>query len=319
MLCTVLTCSDGAGPTSRLPLKDAGQLAAQLDTIEAGFASPQLKSLSSFALPMLGAGLNIERMDTTVLGKTVEWDPIAGRVHLTTRPGTPPNVLQVTLYQLDKAGEPVYPKVEIGYAYLEPLNKFNGGRPDSTSLRFTVFTLPNPTAAVLVDWIVSRVPADTACGQCATIYAGSNPPTPGGRFISLTIPYAIPLGGDGAFSGISSGAGVSFVHTATLPGRNSTAATANWAFSWQGDSIRTTSGPLHPNAGQLVGETEVRINGVPVATVTRSASGITAVDPQGRDILGPTDTHVLGRLFDVPADIADYIEWPTFALFFCGC
>ena len=34
---------------------------------------------------------------------------------------------------------------------------------------------------------------------------------------------------------------------------------------------------------------------------------------------GFTDAHVLAGLFAVPADIADYIEWPTFVIFFCGC
>lgn len=318
-LLAALACSDGAGPPSSLPLKAIDQLAAQLDTIDAGFTSPQLKSLSALALPMLAAGLDLQHMDSTVLGKTVEWDPIGGRVILTTRPGTAGNLLQVRLYELDATGLPALPKAEIGYAYLEPLNKFNGGRPDSTFLRFTVFNLPGPGFGAIADWMVWRLPADTACGQCATIYAGTTPVTPGGRFIYLTVPYSIPPGGDGTFSGSSDGAGFSFVHSATLPGPSSTAATANWAFSWQGDSIRTTSGPLHPGGGQLVGGTEVRINGVLVATVTRAALGTTVLDPQGRRFPNLTDGRVLGRLFDVPADIADYIEWPTFVLFFCGC
>jgi len=196
MLLAALACSDGAGTSSSLPLKDVSRLAAQLDTIDAGFTSPQLKSLSALALPMLTAGLELQHMDSTILGKTVEWDPIGERVILTTRPGTPRNVLQVTLYELDETGLARYPKVEIGYAYLEPLNKFTGGRSDSTSLRFTVFKLPNPNPA---------------------------------------------------------------------------------------------------------------------------AVGASALDPHGQEILDLTDAHVLGRLFDVPADIADYIEWPTFVLFFCGC
>lgn len=319
MLLPALACSDGAGPSSSLPLKDVGGLAAQLDTIDAAFTSPQLKSLSALALPMLAAGLDVQHMDSTVLGRTVEWDAIGARVILTTRAGTPGNVLQVTLYELDETGLPATPKVEIGYAYLEPLNKFTGGRPDSTSMRFAVFNLPGPGFRAIADWMVWRLPADTTCGQCATIYAGTTPVAPGGRFIYLTVPYNIPPGGDGTFSGSSDGAGFSFAHSATLPGPNSTAATANWAFSWQGDSIRTTSGPLHPGGGQLVGATEVRIDGVPVATVTRTTSATTALDPHGRRFPNLTDGHLLGRLFDVPADIADYIEWPTFVLFFCGC
>lgn len=314
-----VTCSDSTVPTSRLPLKNLPQLAVQLDTIEAGLSSPQLRSLSALALPMLAAGIGVTNMDSTVLGKTVEWDAIYRRVIFTTRAGTPRNVLQVTLYASDSTGLPVYPKDEIGYAYLEPLNRFNGGRSDSTSLRFTVFSLPNPTPAVIVDWTASRVPADTACGQCATIYAGANPVTPGGRFISLTIPYTIPLNGDGTFSGSSAGAGFEFLHSATLPGPGSTSATASWAFTWQGDGIHTTSGPLHPGGGELVGVTEILVNGGLAATVTRTRSGTAAVDPHNQPISDLTDTHVLGRLFDVPADIADYIEWPTFVLFFCGC
>lgn len=314
-----LACSDGAGPRSSLPLKAVDQLAAQLDTIDAGFTSPQLKSLSALALPMLAAGVDIQHMDSTELGRTVEWNAISARVTLTTRPGTPGDALQVTLYELDGTGLPATPKVEIGYAYLVPLNKFNGGRPDSTSMRFTVFNLPGPDLRAIADWMVWRLPADTACGQCATIYAGTTPVAPGGRFIYLTVPYSIPPGGDGTFSGTSDGAGFSFVHSATLPGLNSSSATANWAFSWQGDSIRTTSGPLHPGGGRLVGATEVRINGAPVATVTRTASSTTALGAHGEALRNPADGHILGRLFDVPADIADYIEWPTFVLFFCGC
>jgi len=42
-------------------------------------------------------------------------------------------------------------------------------------------------------------------------------------------------------------------------------------------------------------------------------------DPHGQEVTDVTDAHVLGRLFDVLADITDYIEWPTFVLFFCGC
>lgn len=319
VLLAALACSDGTGPSSKLPLKDLARLAAQLDTIDAAFTSPQLQSLSALALFMHDAALDVLHMDSTVLGKTIEWDPIRGRVFLTTRPGTPPNVLQVTLYQLDTTGLPASPKVEIGYAYLDPLNRFTGGRSDSTSLRFTVFTLPHPSPAVIVAWNVWRLPADTACGQCATIYAETSPIAPGGRFIDLTIPYSIPVGGDGAFSGGSHGAGFSFIHSATLPGPSSTTATAGWAFSWQGDSIRATSGPLHPNGGKLFGDAGVVINGVPVATVTRGASGATAVDAHGQAFPNATDAHVLGRLFDVPADITDYIEWPTFVLFFCGC
>ena len=317
-LVVALACTDSSGHPN-LTLKNASALAAQLDTIDAGLASPQLKSFSAMALPMLAAGLTIHHMDSTVLGKTVEWNPLTRTVFLTTRAGTPGNVLQVPLYELDNTGLPAPGKVEIGYAYLEPLNEYTGGRPDSTSLRFTLFTMPNPTPAVVADWIVWRRPADTACGQCATISAATNPTAPGGRFIYLTIPYTIPLHGDGSFSGTSHGAGFEFVHSATLPGPTSTAATANWAFGWQGDSITAVSGPLLPQAGELVGRADITINGARVATVTRSGAGTVAVGTDGRQIVTATDAHVLDRLFAVPAAIADYIDWPTFVIFFCGC
>ena len=295
------SCSDSSAPAPTLPLKNVSDLALQLDTIDAGLSTPQLKSFSALALPMLAAGLDVHHMDSTVLGKTVEWNSLQHSVFLTTRAGTPANALQVTLYELDNSGLPAPSIVEIGYAYLEPLNEHNGGRPDSTSLRFTLFTMPHPGGSVVADWIVWRLPADTACGQCATITAGIIPTAPGGRYIYLTIPYRIPLGGDGSFSGSSYGGGFEFIHNATLPGPASTGSTAGWAFSWQGDSVSTASGPLHPSAGQLVGTTTVMINGQAVATATRSSPG------------------VLRGLFAVPADIADYIEWPTFVIFFCGC
>jgi hypothetical protein len=294
-----LSCGESSGPT--LPLKDLSALALQLDTIDAGLSTPQLKSFSALALPMLAAGLDFHHLDSTVLGKTVEWNSLQRSVFLTTRAGTPANMLQVTLYQLDNSGLPAPAKVEIGYAYLEFLNEHNGGRSDSAMMQFTLFTMPHPGGYVVASWNVWRRPADTACGQCATITAGTTPTAIGGRYIYLTIPYRIPLGGDGSFSGSSYGGGFEFIHNATLPGPSSTGSTAGWAFSWQGDSVSTASGPLHPSAGQLVGTTTVMINGQEVGTATRSSPG------------------VLRGLFAVPADIADYIEWPTFVIFFCGC
>jgi len=313
-----LACKDTASPASTLPLKNLQDLAAQLDTIHAGLSTPQLKSFSAMALPMLAAGFDIHHFDSTFLGKTVEWNSLARSVFLTTRPGTSSQALRVTLYALDNTGLPSPGKTEIGYAYLQFLNEHTGGRADSTYLRVTLFDDRQPSGAVVADWMVWRLPADVACGQCATISAGINPIAPGGRFISLTIPYKIPVGGDGAFAGTSSGAGFGFVHSATLPGPMSTAATAGWAFSWQGDSIRTNSGPLHPSAGVLAGATDVLINGVQVATVSRTATGAAARNGTVT-ITNPTDRRVLERLFEIPADIADNIEWPTFVIFFCGC
>jgi len=309
-------CGDSTAPAPPLPLKNVASLAAQLDTIVAGVSTPQLKSMSAMALPMLAMSFDIYHMDSTFLGKTVEWNPVQQNVYLTTRAGTPSNVLQVTLYAIDNSGLPSPTKTEIGYAYLEPLSAFNGGRADSTMMRFTLFTM---TRSAVADWNVWRLPADTACGQCATISAALSPTAPGGRFINLTIPYSVPLHGDGAFNGTSFGAGFGFSHAATLPGPASSAATAGWAFSWQGDSIRTASGALFPSAGELVGETDVRINSQYFAAVTRTASRVVAFGPQGQPITSAEDLRVLGNLFAVPADIADNIEWPTFVIFFCGC
>ncbi len=313
-----LSCSDSSGPPP-LALKSMDALAAQLDTIHGGLSTPQLKSFSALALPMLAAGLDFHHLDSSVLGKNVEWNALQHSVFLTTRPGTPANVLRVTLYELDNTGLPAPSKVEVGYAYLEFLNEHTGARPDSMSLRVTLFDMRQPFGAVVSDWMVWRLPADTACGQCATISAGTEPIAPGGRFIYMTIPYRIPVGGDGAFAGTSYGAGFEFIHNATLPGPTSTAATAGWAFSWQGDSVRTISGPLHPAAAELMGETDVMINGNHVAGVTRTTAGVVAIGNDGRLIRDQTTTHVLDRLSAVPADIADYIEWPIFVIFFCGC
>ncbi|HEX9215555.1 MAG TPA: hypothetical protein VF864_01125 [Gemmatimonadales bacterium] len=313
-----LDCSDSTSSARSLPLTHIDELAAALDTIDAGVSTPQLRSMSALALPMHAAGLDFRHLDSSVLGKTVEWNALQRAVFLTTRPATPSNVLRVTLYELDNSGLPAPSKVEVGYAYVEWLNEFTGGRPDSAYMRFTLFDMRQPFSAVVGAWDVWRLPADTACGQCATIHAEMNPTAPGGQFIGLIIPYRIPLGGDGAFSGASIGY-VGFVQNATLPGPAATAATTGWAFSWYGDSVRTTSGPLHPSAGELIGGADVTINGQPVAGVSRTASGFVAADKDGHVITNQTDAHVLAGLFAVPADIADYIEWPTFVIFYCGC
>src|SRR5690348_18169015 len=69
---------------------------------------------------------------TTLFRSTVEWDPIPGRVILTTRPGTPPKVLQVTLYELDATGLPAYPKVD------RKSTRLNSSHP---SISYAVFCL----------------------------------------------------------------------------------------------------------------------------------------------------------------------------------
>jgi hypothetical protein len=308
-------CSDGSGPA---PLINNGAiLAAQFDTLNAALASPQLRSLGSLALPLLSLRVTIYTMDSTMLGRTLEWDPIRRRLQFTSRSGAPSDAIKLILYKNDSTGLPAYPPVEVGFAYLVPMNQRTGGRADSISLRFAVFnndTTPGGPA-VVANIMVWRRPSDVACGQCASFSAYANFGT---RSIYLDVPYQIPIDGDGQFSGISSGGGVNFTHFATLPGPNSTAATANLGFRFGDDSIVAVSGPLHPHAGTLIGKSEITMNGSHFATVTRTAIGTSATGPGGRRLRG-TDLRVLEGLFSVAADIAYYIEWPTFAVFFCGC
>src|SRR2546429_2342683 len=67
---------------------------------------------------------------------------------------------------------------------------------------------------------------------------------------------------------------------------------------------------LHPGAGQLVGDAEVRINGVPVATVTRTASGTTALDARGVRVLDLTEDRKSTRLNSSHG----YISYAVFCL-----
>ena len=304
-------CSDGSGPA---PLIENGaRLAAQLDTLNAALASPQLRSLGSLALPLLNSRVTIYDMDSSMLGRTVEWDPISRQVLFTMRSGAPPYAIKLILYKNDSTGLPAFPAEEIGYAYLVPMNERTGGRPDSVSLRISAFT--NTTSAVVADIMIWRRPANVACGQCASFSASADF---GGRTVYLDVPYQIPIDGDGQFSGTSWGGGVNFTHFATLPGRNATAATANIGLRFGDDSIVAVSGPLHPHAGKLIGKSEITMNGAHLATVTRTDIGTSATGPGGQP-LGGTDLRVVGGLFSVAADIAYYIEWPTFVVFFCGC
>ncbi len=309
-------CSDGSGPA---PLIANGTLlAAELDTLHAALASPQLKSLGSLALPLLNLRVTVYTMDSTMLGRTVEWDPIRRQLQFTSRSGAPSNVIKLILYKTDDTGLPAYPPEEVGYAYLEPMNERTGGQPDSVSLRFVVFNNATPISAVVADIMAWRLPSDVGCGQCASFSASAGPVSIGNRTIYLEVPYQIPVDGDGQFSATSWGGGFNFNHFATLPGPSSTAATANLGFRFGDDSIEAISGPLHPNSGRLIGKSEITINGVHFATVTRTATGISATGPNGQHMRG-TDLRVLEGLFSVPADIAYYIEWPTFVVFFCGC
>jgi hypothetical protein len=304
-------CSDGSGPA---PLIENGaRLAAQLDTLNAALASPQLRSLGSLVLPLLSARVTVYTMDSTMLGRTMEWAPVSRQVQFTSRSGAPPNAIKLILYKNDSTGLPALPAEEIGYAYLVPMNEGTGGRRDSVSLRISVFN--STTSAVVADIMVWRRPANVACGQCASFSASANF---GSRTVYLDVPYQIPIHGDGQFSGTSWGGGVNFTHFATLPGPNATAATANIGLRFGHDSIVAVSGPLHPHAGKLIGKSEITMNGSHLATVTRTAIGTSATGPGGQRLRG-TDLRVVGGLFSVAADIAYYIEWPTFAVFFCGC
>jgi len=306
-------CSDGAGPA---PLIENGaRLAAQLDTLNAALASPQLRSLGSLALPLLNLRVTIYSMDSTMLGRTMEWDPIRRQVQFTQRSGAPPYAIKLILYKNDSTGLPAFPAVEIGYAYLVPMNERTGGRPDSVSLRITAFTNDTLNPDVVADIMVWRLPANVACGQCASFSASADF---GGRTVNLDVPYQIPIDGDGQFSGTSWGGGVNFTHFATLPGANATAATANIGLRFGNDSIVAVSGPLHPHAGKLIGKSEITINGSHFATVTRTDIGTSATGPGGQRLRG-TDLRVVEGLFSVAADVAYYIEWPTFVVFFCGC
>jgi hypothetical protein len=304
-------CSDGSGPA---PLIENGaRLAAQLDTLNAALASPQLRSLGSLALPLLSARVTIYTMDSTMLGRTMEWDPIRRIVQFTQRSGAPPYAIKLILYKNDSTGLPKFPVEEVGYAYLVPMNARTGGRPDSVSLRLTTFTNATTPEAV-ADIMIWRLPANVPCGQCASFTASAHF---GSRAVNLNVPYQIPIDGDGQFSGTAS-SGVNFTHFATLPGPNSTAATANMGFRFENDSIVAVSGPLHPHAGKLIGTSDITMNGSHLATVTRTAIGTSATGPGGQRLQG-TDFRVVEGVFSVAADIAYYIEWPTFAVFFCGC
>lgn len=264
------------------------------------------------ALPLLYARVTIYDMDSTMLGRTMEWDPISRQVQFTSRTGAPPYAIKLILYKNDSTGLPAFPAVEIGYAFLVPMNERTGGRPDSVSLRISAF---NTTSAGVADIMIWRQPANVACGQCASFSASANF---GGRTVNLDVPYQIPIDGDGQFSGTSWGGGVNFTHFATLPGPNATAATANIGLRFGDDSIVAVSGPLHPHAGKLIGKSEITMNGSHLATVTRNNIGTSATGPGGQRLQG-TDLRVVEGLFSVAADIAYYIEWPTFVVFFCGC
>ena len=143
---SIAACSDGSAPT---PLIANGtQLAAELDTLHAALASPQLRSLGSLALPLLSIQVTVYTMDSAMLGRTLEWDPIRRQLQFTLRTGAPSDAIKLILYKNDSTGLPAFPVVEVGYAFLVPMNQRTGGRPDSISLRIAVFNNATPSAAV---------------------------------------------------------------------------------------------------------------------------------------------------------------------------
>jgi hypothetical protein len=303
-------CQDSSGPLG-LTLQDANLLAGRLEGIDRAVATEALRGLSGLATPMKQAGIDVHNMSTTQLGRTLEWSVIHAELIFTNRPGAPADAIRLILYKTDSTFRPAYPLVEVGYADMYPHNTFNGGGPDSMSLRFVV-TGGN---RVVADF-TAHSHADPTC-QCATVEGWT---TDGTTRVTFTVPYNIPPLGDGNFPGDFSVAspGLTFQHVSTLPGPGRSTATANLFLKFGDDSITTLSGLLHAHAGRLEGETEIRIGGEHFAAVTRTAAGITTIGPDGRALTGP-EVRAVTALFVVPADIAYYIEWPTFVVFFCGC
>jgi hypothetical protein len=305
-----VACKDSSGPLG-LTFQDAHLVASRLESIDRAVSTEALRGLSGLATPMKQAGIDVHNMSPTELGRTIEWGAIHGEVVFTTRAGAPTDAIRVILYKTDSTFRPAYPLIEVGYADLYPHNTFNGGGPDSMSLRFVV----TGGGRVVADF-VAHSHADPAC-QCATVEGWA---TDGSTRVDFTVPYSIPPLGDGTFSGefsVTSPA-IEFRHVSTLPGIGRSTATANLSLKLGADSITTLSGLLQPHAGRLDGETEIRIQGEHFAAVTRTAAGLTTIGPDGRGLTA-SELRAVTALFAVPADIAYYIEWPTFVVFFCGC
>ncbi len=310
-LAAAISCSDASGP-SGLPLLNATTLATDLERIDRAVATPQLRSLSGLSIPVNRGGIDVHNMTTALLGRSLEWNGVLREVLFTDRPGAPADAIRLYLYVSDSTSRPAYPPVEIGYADLYPHNTFNGGGPDSMSLRFVV-TDTRSSASVVADFI-AHSHADSIC-QCATVEGWVSDGTTRVDFRSA---YNIPVGLDGQFPGTVSSRAIGFQHFATLPGPGVNTATANLALAFGADSITMTSGLLTPHAGQLNGSSALAINGAHYALVTRGATRTTAAGPSGHPLSG-AQLRAAGALFAVPADLAYYVEWPTFVIFFCGC
>ena len=309
-----LSCGDSSGPGG-LSFQNASLLATRLESIDRAVATQALRGLSGLSIPVHQTGLDVHNMTPSLLGRTLEWSPIHGELLFTDRAGAPVDAIRLTLYITDSTFRPAYPLVEIGYADLYPYNTYNGGGPDSMSMRFVV-TDTRGTPKVLADFI-AHSHADTSCVQCATVEGWA---TDGTTRADFRVPYDIPSLGDGHFPGSFTvgSPSLTFQHLSTLPGPGRSTATADLILGFDGDSITAVSGLLRAHAGRLDGDGEMLINGQHFATVTRSATGVTATGPNGRSLTG-SELRAVTALFSVPASIAYYIEWPTFVIFFCGC
>jgi hypothetical protein len=305
-------CSDTSGPGG-LTFRNASALATRLESIDRAVSNEPLRALSSMANPMKNVGLDIHNMSPDTWGRTLEWSAVHAQLVFSNRAGAPPDGLRLILYTTDSTFQPIYPFHEVGHVDLYPHNTYNGGGPDSMSLRFVV-TDTRTTPTVVADFL-AHSHLDVTCVQCATVEGWANDGT---TRVNFTVPYNIPLNSDGRFPGDFASTGFAFQHFATLPGPGVSTATANLALVFDGDSIAVTSGLLKAHHGRLDGSTTIEIDGASYATVARSDSGFTATGPNGRRLTSG-ELRAATDLFRVPADIAYYIEWPTFVIFFCGC
>jgi hypothetical protein len=308
---SLLCCRDSTGP--RLGFINATLLTGELTTIDRAVATPQLQSLGSLALPLLNAGINVQHLAPTTLGRTMEWQPVLQTLDFTNRTGAPAGAMRVILYA-NAGGRPVYPLAEIGYADLYPHNSYNGGGPDSMSLRFVV-TATSAGGEVVVADFTAHSHVQATC-QCATVEGWVSDGT---TRVAFTVPYDIPLNGDGHFPGAFDvvASGTHFAHVGTLPGPKNTTATSQLLLTFAGDSMSSSS-LLRPHAGRLIGESTIRVGGQPFASVHETADSLVITGTGGRTLSG-AEQGAVRALLALPADIDFYIEWPTFVIFFCGC
>ncbi|HTI05614.1 MAG TPA: hypothetical protein VL549_09875 [Gemmatimonadales bacterium] len=307
------SCRDGTA-TSGPTFKDAPTLAQQLEAMNRAVATAPLRAFSGLALPINHAGIDVTNITTAELGKTLEWSAIYGEVGFTARAGAPANAIRVILYVTDSTARPAYPPIEVGYADLYPHNTYNGGGPDSTSLRYVV--TDTRAAPLVVADFTAHSHADSACVQCASLDGWVSDGT---TRVNFHVAYNIPVGSDGRFPGAftEQGGTMSVEHFATLPGPSSTAATASLSLLFAGDSIAIASGSLHPHGDQLDGPANITIGGTQFAAVTRHGTSFTTTGASHN--LTGNELRVAKALFAMPASIAYYVEWPTFVIFFCGC